>query len=159
MTKRRPRRGAVAVEAALLMPVFISLVLFVMDMGLQAVTQVTMNSAVIAAARQMQMGAIRISSSQVVNLICSKMSDLADCSGSSLDPRGPFSVYVNSGSSFSALSPSAVSGRGLVYTTFTPGTNSSFVLLEVAYYSPWYVPLPGMNNKVLVSTIAFQNEP
>jgi Flp pilus assembly protein TadG len=149
----RDRRGAVAVEFALIMPVFLMVVLFMLDIGIVLATQVTMDSAAQAAARQIKIGTMRTtgSAAAVRSLICAKMGVLVtNCAN--------IQVYATSGTAFGLMTRTTVIANTFVPSGFNPGTSQNYVLLQIGYYDPLAAPVTGISNPFLVSTVAFENE-
>ena len=147
------RRGAVAVEFALIMPVFLLVVLFMLDISIVLATQVTMDSAAQAAARQIKIGNLRTTSSApaVRSLICSKMGVfVSNCAN--------IQVYATSATTFGAMSRTSVVNNAFSPATFNPGTSQTYVLLQIGYYDPMAAALTGISNTFLTSTVAFENE-
>ena len=135
------------------MPVFMAILLFLIDIGLVLATQVTMDSAAQAAARQIRVGNMRSASSApaVRSLVCGKLSLLVlNCAN--------IQVYATSGTSFGALTLAHNVNGALSSTSFNPGTSQSFVLLEIGYYEPLAAAIPGVSEPFLMSTVAFENE-
>lgn len=153
ITLLREQGGVVAIEFAVVGSIFLLLVLFVMSLGLQQFTQSTMDAATQMAARQIQIGTLRGKSSDVTSLICKLLSSVAPNCTSTLQ------VYAFSGSSFTPMARVSSPSTGLSSTDFSPGTSSSYVLLQVAYLIKPIVPFPGYTNSYLISSVAFQNEP
>ena len=153
VTLLQKQSGVVAIEFAVVGSVFLLMVLFVMSLGLQQFTQSTMDAATQIAARQIQIGTLRGTSSDVTSLICKRLSSVApNCTGT-------LQVYAFSGSSFTPMARVSSPSTGLSSQQFSPGGSSSYVLLQVAYLTSPMVPFPGYKNSYLISSVAFQNEP
>lgn len=154
VTLLRKRSGVVAVEFAVVGSIFLLLVLFVMNIGLQQFTQSTLDAATQMAARQIQIGTIRTASSDVTSLICKRLSIIApDCTST-------LQVYAFSGTSFTPMVRVGSPSTGLPSPSiFAPGVPLSYVLLQVAYRTSLVAPFPGYVNPYLISTVAFENEP
>jgi Flp pilus assembly protein TadG len=149
------RGGATAVEFAFIGPLFLLLVLASIEFGIQLMTQMDLDNATEAAARQVALGAAT-SNSNFVTDVCSSVSVLIPNCSSSLQ------VHVTAGSTFAGLSAATVQGGKLTPSSFTPGTYQSDVLVQVAYTRPydiqWLAAMFGQTPTVL-STVAVQNEP
>ena len=132
---------------------FVFWLLSLITFGLDILAQAAVDAATQAAGRQIQIGAIRGSSAaQVRSLVCANLQGLTPiCSG--------IQVYATSGASFSTLTQATVIGTTLSPSNFSPGGPQSYVLLQVAYDSPFTVPLAGISSLKLISTVAFRNEP
>ncbi len=149
----RCRRGATALEFALVGPLMLLLILAIIENGLMLFAQAVLDYATIAAGRQVQIGTIR-TSTDFQTAVCANISSLLDC--------GRLQVYVANGSSgFPAVVMPSGSGTFAAPGGST-GVGGAYVLVEAAYdrtyVSPWLVRLDG-NGWVLLSTQAFQNEP
>lgn len=153
-TLLRKRSGVIAIEFAVVGSVFLLLVLFAMNIGLQQFRQSTMDAATQMAARQMQIGTTR-DPVGVTSLICKQLSIVApDCGTSTLQ------LYAVSGSSFTPMVWVSSPNTGIPpSSSFLPGASLSYVLLQVAYKTSPIVPFPGYTNSYLISTVAFENEP
>jgi Flp pilus assembly protein TadG len=154
---RRDRRGATAVEFAFIGPLFILLVMCVIEFGIELMTQLELDNAVAAAARQVELGNAP-QSSTFVSDVCSHASALlASCSASTLQ------VYVTAGSTFAGLTPAAVSSSGVLTPhTYNAGTSGQAVLVQVAYTRrydiPWLSKAVG-SSATLLSTFAVMQQP
>lgn len=163
MRRLRPRRlgwrtdvrGATAVEFALIGPLFLMLVMACIEFGIQLMTQLDLDNATEAAARQIEIGQANDRTS-FADVVCTNASVLLTSCASKLQ------VYVASGSTFAGLTPAAVKSGTLTPSGFTPGGSQSAVLVQVAYTRPydvqWLTSLFG-TTPTLVSTVAIQNEP
>ena len=91
--------------------------------------------------------------SLVRNLVCNRLASFVPCSS--------IVIYVASGPTCSSLTAAKVVNSTLSLTGYSPGAPNSCVLLQVAVSSPLGLnPLvPGNNGPMLMSTIAFMNEP
>jgi Flp pilus assembly protein TadG len=149
----RSTAGTTALEFALVGPVLLVLVLAIIENGLMLFAQALLDNATVAAARQVQIGAIT-NGTNFGNAVCGGLSTFFDCS--------KMQYYVASSTKGfpSAIIPSSTgtfSSPG-----FTAGSGGYYVIAEVAYdrtyVSPWLVSLSG-SGWVLLSVQAFQNEP
>lgn len=149
------RRGAAAVEFAFVAPMFLLLVFFILQVGLSLFTQVVLDNATNAAARQIQIGSTTGASLSTVRaLICSKTFYLVPSCTSNLQ------IYATSATTFSGLVSPTFSGSTMTPTTFTPGGSGSYVLLEVAYKRPFSLPMAStVTGKFSISVVAFESEP
>lgn len=152
------------VEFALVAPFFMFLVCIVFDLGLTLLTQKVMDNAVREAARIIRTNQTAGSASLFVSSLCNDMRGLVPC--------GNLQYYVQSGDSFSNMNAGVATdanGNLQFNGTFSPGSPGQDVIVQVAYNRPtllpWIVPaLYGPNavittSNLLVSTVAFQNEP
>ena len=165
----RGRRGAGAVEFALVAPVFFLFLGIILDNGLLLFQQAILDSATADAARLIRTGQAQQSADALTTFktrLCNDLSSFIGCSN--------IQFNVLSNSSFSALNTTVVSdGHGalktkdsngnLIATAFSPGVPSSDVFIQVAWNRPYMVPwVSNMANphgtQLMVSTIAFRNE-
>jgi len=153
------RRGATGLEFALSGPLFLILMFAILEVGLDSFTQAQLDDSVRDAARQLQIGNAT-TAAQVVTTVCLKLGLVVpNCSSSNV------SVYAASGTTFAALAvATAKSSGGLSLTTFSPGTASSDMLLQVGFTRSFVLPyfsglIGGNYTNTLISSIAFQNEP
>lgn len=150
----RDRKAVAAIEFALVGLPMIFLIFGMFIFGLHFLTQASIDTATRAAARQIQMGAIRNGSSdQVRSFICPLLGGLVK------DPCTGLQIYAASGTTFASLTAATVTGATLSKTTFATGGAGDSVLLQVAYNNPKAIPLVGMTSLTVLSTIAFKNEP
>ena len=148
---RRDQRGAAALELGLLAVPLLTLVFFIVSVGLQLFVQNSMDLATLSAARQIRVGAQRGTSDATTRAwICNQMATLSlSCSN--------LQIYVTSGTSFGALTKATVSGGTLSHTGFSPGSAGAFVLVQVAY--PLTALLPFMPSPpTFLASAVFQNE-
>lgn len=155
----RAESGMAVLELALLMPVFLSLVFAIIEMGLLLLTQSALDIATRKAARLIETGQVQLSGGSDTlfrSALCSVFSTpLMNCAG--------LIWTVQSGASFSTLL-AAVQGNGTPgSSSFTPGTAGDNVVVRVQYTQPWVLPLlsemlSGNGNARLSSITAFRNE-
>jgi Flp pilus assembly protein TadG len=159
------KRGAMAVEFALVGPLFVFLVAVAFDLGLVVFTQSVMDNAVRDAARLIETNQSGSTASAFAAKLCTDMEGLIPCSD--------LQYYVQAAGSFSAISPAVhtnSSGDLQFNGSFAPGTPGQDVVVQVAYKRPTLIPwtlvyLDGTTSTIsktsnlLVSTVVFQNEP
>lgn len=151
------RRGSASLEFGMVALLFVFWLISSITLGLHILAQAAIDSATQAAGRQIQIGAIRGGSADAVrSLICASLQGTTPtCS--------TIQVYATSGLSFGTLMKASVSGTKMSPTSFDAGGPAgglkSYVLLQVAYENPFTVPLAGLPGLILVSSIAFRNEP
>lgn len=149
----RSQRGTTALEFALVGPLLLMLAFIIIENGLMLFAQALLDNATVAAARQIQIGAIT-STAAFRTAICSNMSTFLNCTN--------LQFYVaSSSSSFPAIVSPSATGT-FTSTSFSTGNGGDYVLAEVAYnrafVAPWVIKLGGPD-WILLSTEAFQNEP
>jgi Flp pilus assembly protein TadG len=154
----RCRRGIVAVELALILPIYLLLIGGVVEIGIEFMIQIVLDHAVSVSAREIQIGNAT-SASAFGTDVCNAASSmvLQSCTTN-------LQVNVSSGSSFAALTVATVNSAGtLTPAAFSPGTAGSDILVQVAYTRPYFFKLLGTvigsNTNTVLSTIAVQSEP
>ncbi|MGH7013597.1 MAG: TadE/TadG family type IV pilus assembly protein [Stellaceae bacterium] len=148
----RDTHAATAIEFAILGSTFILLVCMTLELGLVLFTQSVMDNALRDAARLIRTNQAS-SSSTFVSAVCSEVGTVlvASCSTN-------LQYYVASASSFGALTAKT----SALPDTYTAGSSASDMLAQIAYKRttliPWATKFLG-NTDLLISTVAFQNEP
>jgi Flp pilus assembly protein TadG len=160
----RSRSGVTIVEFALVGPLFLLLVFAIFDNGLVLFTQTILDNATREAARQIRIGKVQISGDTTgtglfKTTLCNNVAGLIPC--------GSLEWYVqsvNSSGSFSTMTAATASATShLSSTGFTPGGPQYFVLVQVGYTMPYFMPvfarMTGATGKMLLqSNVAFQSE-
>jgi Flp pilus assembly protein TadG len=161
---RRNRKGSAAVEFALVAPVFFGLLFAILETALmffasQVLETITQNSARMILTGQAQQASF--TQAQFAAYVCSQVPALFNCNSISID--------VESYTSFSAIainSPIDNGGNFVPPNGWSCGGPGSIVLVRVFY--PWQMFVTGLgynisnmngNQRLLVATAAFQNEP
>lgn len=152
------RTGVTAVELALVLPVFLIMILAVVEIGLEFLTQVVLDQAVAGGVRQVQMGKATTASSVTIAICGNIYSGLVPSCTTNIQ------LYLTSGTAFSALTLATVNSAGVMSpTTFSAGTSGSDILMQVAYARPYLFSMlstiAGSKVHALISTVAVQNEP
>jgi Flp pilus assembly protein TadG len=155
--------GAVTgLEFAMIGPLFLLMILAVLENGLTLWTQSLLDNATRDAARLTLTGQSQNGGTAFATQLCNGVTGLMTCS--SLQYR------IQTGSSFAGMSPT-LSGSGTTYTGFsayptavTGGTAGQDVLVQVVYTRKYIVPwvgtmLSATGSDKLLATAAFQNEP
>jgi Flp pilus assembly protein TadG len=172
---RRNRKGDAAVQFALVAPLFFALLFAILESALmflasQVLETVTQDSARVLFTGQAQTGLVQACQVNGQNsactqtlfksYLCSKIPALFDCNGIYVD--------VQSYSSFSAITiNSQINGGAFVNNMqYNPGGPGDIVVVRVFYKWPLFVTGLGYNianlsgnQRLLVATAAFQNEP
>ena len=161
---RRDVRSVVALEFAIVAPVFLILVLIVLQVSVALFTQEVLDNAAQNAARLIRIGTITGSgySSTLVSDICSNVVAVPSCSSN-------IKVYVATaasgspaGSGFNAISTASVSG-GSFSSSYAALTSNDDVILEIGYswsWLGWIVKVTGVaGSGLLTSIVALQTEP
>ena len=140
----RDRRGASAVEFALVCPVFLLLLFGIIGYGVTGLIQLTLDDAVRDAARQLQMDTpAATSASGFVAAVCGEFGVVAsDCSKALT-----YNVQAaTQAKGFASLAPAKLSASGALANNFFGGTAfaaNTDVLVQVAYPMPFSIPFLG----------------
>ncbi len=162
----RDKRGATAVEFALLITPFVSLLFVTLQTLLIFLSNAQLDTATRTAARQLMTGSAQLASmsqDQFKTQICNAASDF-DCSKIMVD--------VQSSQTFSSLSSAAptitydANGKSTNAFSFSPGGPNDVVIVRVMYSWPVIGGILGVglanqpnDTRLLVSTFVFKNEP
>jgi Flp pilus assembly protein TadG len=177
-------RGAIAVEFAFIAPMFLLLLLVILELGLTLITQSVLDGARRDAARLIRTGQVQSQTSPITTfqtLLCSRMSTLmtvANC-----DSNVIFEVQTFTSFGSVSFTPRTLNnnqtGSGTL-CNFTPGTGSQIVAVRSTYTRSFIVPWvgaclsggtcwtgpgtaggsnPGTGGIILTSTVIFRNEP
>ncbi len=161
----RARRGAAAVEFALIAAPFFLLIFATLEVALFFLGSTIIENGVNEAARSIRTGQLQQSNQTVADFrgsICERISSVADCSRIKVDVR-----TFESFSSSSTGSP--LNGDGEIDDsafTFNPGGGGDVVVVRVFY--DWQLLAPGVisgmsnmgdNKRLITATAVFRNEP
>jgi Flp pilus assembly protein TadG len=161
---RRNRKGAAALEFALVAPIFLALLFAILETALmffagQVLENVTQDSARMVLTGQAQNASY--TQTQFANYVCTKVPALFTCANISID--------VQSYSSFAAIPMSSqIDGGGNFINNmqYAPGGSGAIVVVRLFYQWPLFVTGLGYNianltgsKRLLVGTAVFQNEP
>ncbi len=162
----RRQDGAVAVEFGLILLPFIALLFGIMETALVFFADQTLETAVADSARLIMTGQAQnqsLTAATFKNAVCARIYGLFDCQNG---------IYVNvqTYSSFGGISytPPLDANGNLVSNNFqySPGGPGDIVVVQLFYQWPIYVSLMNLklsnmsgNNRLLVATAAFRNEP
>jgi Flp pilus assembly protein TadG len=163
----RNQRGAVAVEFGLILLPFLALMFGIMETALVFFADQTLETAVADSARLIMTGQAQtqnLTAATFKNAVCARIYGLFNCQSG---------VYVNvqTYSSFGSITytPPLDSNGNLQTTNFVyqPGGPGDIVVVQLFYQWPIYVSLMNLsrlsnmsgNNRLLVATAAFRNEP
>lgn len=179
------RKGAVALEMALVGPPFLLVMLAILDFGLTLLTQSVLDGAARDAARLIRTGQVQTSGDPVgtfQNLLCSDMSSLMPAASCDTGVLFEVQVFADYGAiAFSSCTRNSNQTGNGTACTFTPGAGGNIVGVQVSYARPYIVPwvgaclsggscwtgpastagngAQGTQTTTLVSTVIFQNEP
>jgi len=163
----RHQRGAVAVEFGLILLPFLALMFGIMETALVFFADQTLETAVADSARLIMTGQAQtqnLTAATFKNAVCARIYGLFNCQAG---------VYVNvtTYSSFGSITytPPIDTNGNLKTTSFVyqPGGPGDIVVVQLFYQWPIYVSLMNLNNlsnmsgnnRLLVATAAFRNEP
>lgn len=141
----RDRRGAAALEFAIVCPVFLVLLLGIFSAGITGLIQLALDDSVRDATRQLQMDTpASTSATGFVAAVCSEFSVVSPSCTTSLT----YSVQAAKQSDgFASLTPATLSAGGALSNSFfgsgTPFAANVDVLVQVAYPLPFSIPLLG----------------
>lgn len=156
------RRGTSALEFAIIGPLFLLLVLAILENALILWSQALLDNATRDAARLTLTGQSQNGGTTFANALCNGVSGLMSCSN--------LKYRVQTGSSFAGMSNSITYSNGNPVgfssypTAVSGGGPGSYVLVQVIYNRPFIVPWVGKlmssNGKTpILATAAFENEP
>ena len=159
------RRGVAAIEFAFVGLAFLTMTMFILDLGLQEYTQGILDTAARKAALNIKtdygtssgtvtVGLSRGAASDVTASVCSLLSLLAPACTTGLQ------VYVANGTSFASLSrvDDPVTGLHPPANPFLPGGSNAYVILQVAYHRNPVLAFNGFIEPYVISTVIFENE-
>src|SRR5262245_17343517 len=162
----RREDGAAAVEFGLVAVPFLGLAFAIMETALVFFAGQTLETAAADSARLIMTGQAQtqgLTQATFKNAVCAKVHGLFNCeSGVYVDVR-----TYQSFSSVSVASPIDANGNLVQDFAYQPGGPGNIVVMRLMYQWPVFVSLLGLNglsnmsgnNRLLVSTVAFRNEP
>ncbi|WP_052382175.1 TadE family protein [Paraburkholderia kururiensis] len=159
-------RGDFAIEYAIVLPLFLTVVIGMFQFGVIFTTQSLMDNAARDAARLIRIGTFTGSSSGYSSALTTAVCNDLTVSGFNLVPScsSKIQIYVASaassspaGSGFKALAPATIT-NGVMTQTKAALSPKYDVILEVGYQMPWVAAFLS-GNAMLTSTLAFQTEP
>jgi Flp pilus assembly protein TadG len=159
---RRDTRGATVIEFAIVGPIFLLLVLAVIENGLTLFSQSVLDNATRDAARLAMTGQVQLGGASFPTLLCNELSGIMPCAN--------LQYRVQTGSSFGSLSPAVTNSGGTLQgfqsypTAPAAGIANQYVLVQVGYNRSYLIPWVGQyfnasGSAMLMSTQAFENEP
>ena len=158
----RDERGTALIEFALVVVPFLLLLIGTMELSLMFFTDAVIEGATKEAARQIRTGHVQESEDPVVAFqakLCDSLFNIIDCS--------KVAFNVQTFSNFGAVSmPLELDDDGEpVGIGFLPGGSGAVTVVRTMYHWKFFTPLiaelipAGPGGPLLVSTVAFQNEP
>ena len=158
------RAGAVAVEFALVGPIFFLFAMMIIEVGLDLLTIELMDDAAHDAARLMRIGTLTGSaySATLTTDVCNIVITIPSCSTTVQIYVAAAASGATAGTGFGSLSAPTISGGVMTSTKATLAPNYD-VLLAIGYNRPWAVEwisdVTGQASTFLTSTFVFQTEP
>jgi Flp pilus assembly protein TadG len=161
------RRGATAVEFAIVALPFFGLLFSILELGMMFMAATTLEAATVTAARQIRTGQVQAGASNTTagfkTMICNNMSWIttSDC-------QANMSLDVRTYPSFSAVAVTTPVKNGAIdptQLTYDSGASCDVVLVRVYY--PWRLITPllepgipnlGPDKRLLTTAVAFRNE-
>lgn len=159
----RNNRATTTVEFAIIGPIMLLLLLAVVENGMALFSQSVLDNATRDAARLSLTGQSQNGGTSFATQLCNEISGYLSCAN--------LSYRIQTGSTFSSLSPNITTGTGGVLTGFstypssvTGGNSGDFVLVQVVYKRNYIVPWVGKllsanGADQIITTAAFENEP
>ncbi|MEQ9609545.1 MAG: pilus assembly protein [Kiloniellaceae bacterium] len=162
MPLARDQNGNVLIEFALVTPLFVLLIVGTLEVSVMFFTSSVIEGATVEAARQIRTGQVQESGDPMTtfqNQLCDSLFNVIDCS--------EVKFNVQTFSSFGEVSmPIEVDEDGeIVNNGFTPGESGAVTVVRSLYRWEFMTPLisnlmpAGLGGHLIVSTVAFQNEP
>jgi Flp pilus assembly protein TadG len=154
--------GNVAIETAIVLPVFLMIFLGILELGIMMFVQSVLDGAARDAARLIRTGQAQANAdprSAFQTLLCNRMAAIVGCSSL---------VYnVQNFANFSSMTFNTQRDQNgnLTNTVFSPGSSGSYVAVQVTYnrqFATAYVGryLGGPSQSAFLSaTVVFKNEP
>ena len=158
----RDESGAAMIEFALVAPPFVLLLIGTLEVSLMFFTDAVIEGAAKEAARQIRTGNVQNSANPETAFrekLCEELFGVIDCT--------KVAFNVQTFANFGAVSmPVEIDEDGeIVNTGFLPGGASAVTVVRAMYRWQFFTPLideampTGFGGHMLVSTVAFQNEP
>jgi Flp pilus assembly protein TadG len=155
----KDKRGATAVEFALVAAPFLGLLVALIQTFLVFFAQELLETVVQQSSRQILTGQVQsqqLTQAQFKQVVCNQIAILFNCSGLMVD--------VQVAASWSSAPPSAppltYDSQGQVSNTwqFNPGNAGDIVVVRVMYLWPIFM-FSSQTSQMIMATAAFQNEP
>lgn len=164
---RRDRRGATAVEFALVAFPFFAMLMGLVEVACIFIVSTVMEHGATEAARQIRTGEFQGGTATLAAFeteICENMANLFDCQNNiAIDVRSDFADFA------ATVDPSPIDGSGNFdgsSFSFDPGGRNDIVVVRVFYQWPLFTPvitgpLANMNGgrRLIQSTVVLKNEP
>jgi len=159
----RSEAGSVAVEFALIAPIFLALLIAIIETALVFFSQQVLQTAVNQSARQIMTGQAQtqqLTAAQFAKAVCGNLTAMFNCTN----------LYVNvqkfaSFSTVSMLNPPQNGSLNNSSMNYSPGVGGDIEVVQLFYLWPTLIAPLGFNlgkmngEYLLVATAAFRNEP
>jgi len=157
--------GATAVEFALILPLLVLIFMAILEVSLMFFATVNLDGAAIEAARRIRTGQTQQTANPETDFtttLCTQLNTMMDCADLFYDSRTMASYSTIS----LAVTYDSVTGEPDIFG-FATGGAGDIVVVRVMYLWPIQTPMlatlfetvAGTNNRLLTSTVVFQNEP
>ncbi|MGO4716664.1 TadE/TadG family type IV pilus assembly protein [Bradyrhizobium sp. 2TAF24] len=163
----RTERGATAVEFAIVAPIFIGLLISVLQTGIFFFAQETLQAAAMQSGRLLMTGQAQSSNmtqTQFINQVCPSVQALFNCSQLMVDVQS-YTSFSGANTGSPTLTYNA-QGQVTNNWAFSPGTQGQVVVLRLMYQwpligGPFQLILPNLSNgtALMMGVAAFRVEP
>ncbi|MEW6640923.1 MAG: TadE/TadG family type IV pilus assembly protein [Pseudomonadota bacterium] len=163
----RTERGATAVEFAIIAPIFIGLLIAVLQTGIFFFAQETLQAAAMQSGRLFMTGQAQNSSmtqAQFLNQVCPQVQALFNCNQLMVDVQS-YTSFSGANTGSPTLTYNA-QGQVTNNWSFSPGTQGQVVVLRLIYQwpligGPFQLILPNLSNgtALMMGVSAFRVEP
>ncbi len=158
--------GAYAIEFGAVAPVFLLLLLGIIELGMMVFVQSVLDGAARDAARLVRTGQVQANGNPqqtFQTLLCNEMAALVGCANLLFDVQ-TFANFTDAKTGLNQPIQVDKNGKPL-NLTFAPGAASQIVTVRAMYNRPFYTMLVGQwlggptDSALLMSTVVFVNEP
>lgn len=156
--------GASLVEFALVTPLFLGLLLMILQMGVLEVMSVNFNNGLLAASREIRVGNPPNNAEKFKEAICAGMVGVADKCKQRMNVQ-VVAITTFAGAAASAQAADAPQANNSSNEEFDGGEPGEVMLVTAKYRWPFWAPFVGEafprvgNDVVLTSRLTFKNEP
>lgn len=159
---RRDRKGAVAMEAGFVLPIYIVFTLFLFKLSTSFFFQEILDHATAAAARTIQVGSSQAqatsSASFVQAILCPNLNGLMNCNQIQVNVAPVTNFYSTAVYTPPRKKDGTLDTSQMTYCNGTPGQLMLVHALYSAPFSLWPLSSGVNGNTIIMSTAAFQNE-
>jgi Flp pilus assembly protein TadG len=161
--RRLGDRGGTVVEFALVAPMFIFLIIGILELGYMVFIQSILDWGTRDAARLVRTGQVQTTGNALTaftNRLCGDISPMIPCSSVIIQSQifGSWSSAQSTTTQPTTVNPTT---HQMESAGFNPGTGQQICVVQVAYTYNWMTSWLGPINTsaFLISTVAFKNEP